>query len=91
VGVVVLGVDGVLVDGAVGDGVGVVAGVVGVGVVVAGVVPLGVVVDGAGVALGLAGVLLAPPALTVGVGLLLEPPHDTRQIAISNPAHDLKR
>ena len=81
-----LGVDGVLVGEVVGDGVGVVAGVV-----VAGVVPLGVVVDGAGVALGLAGVLPAPPALTVVVGLLLEPPHDTRQIAISNPAHDLKR
>jgi len=81
-----VGVDGVvLVGGAVVDGVDVVAGAVGaMGV---GVVPVGVVPDGAGVALGLAGAPLAPPVLTSVVGLLLEPPHDARHIAISNLAH----
>ena len=59
--------------------------------VVAGVVGAGVGVVGADVALGLAVVPLAPPALVV-VGLLLEPPtHDPRHIASSTRAPILNR
>jgi len=85
--VVVDGVGGVAV-GVVVDGVGVVAGAVGAGV---GVVLAGVVVDGADAEDGLSVVPLAPPALAVVVGLLLEPPQDPRHAAISNPVQILNR